>query len=248
MTQLRPGGEPGLQRLVSIGLAAHPGGQPHVVALEERLQRVQPAVIERAPVLLVRKRRRLRLQARELLGVVAVAEVRREVLLRARRAKRCGHVEPLGEHPTHLRDLGATFLLRERQGLAAEPRPLRLGLPSARGQVVRAPGPGAVAVHRRVGVIDHVLVLLVVHVRPDVVEDQLPQLAAGSLGLVGHPGTYPTCPRAVTQPVTLAIGPEGGWIPYEVEKLAAAGLQPVQLGERILRVETAVTALLARLF
>ena len=80
------------------------------------------------------------------------------------------------------------------------------------------------------------------------VEDQLPELAAGSLGLVGHPGAYPACPRAVTQPVTLAIGPEGGWIPYEVEKLAAAGLQPVQLGERILRVETAVTALLARLF
>lgn len=80
------------------------------------------------------------------------------------------------------------------------------------------------------------------------VEDHLAQLATGSLGLVGHPGDYPACPRAVTQPVTLAIGPEGGWIPYEVEKLQAAGLQPVQLGERILRVETAVTALLARLF
>ncbi|RJG13109.1 16S rRNA (uracil(1498)-N(3))-methyltransferase [Pseudomonas cavernicola] len=80
------------------------------------------------------------------------------------------------------------------------------------------------------------------------VEDRLPQLAAGSLGLVGHPGDYPACPRAVEQPVTLAIGPEGGWIPYEVEKLHAAGLQPVQLGERILRVETAVTALIARLF
>ena len=80
------------------------------------------------------------------------------------------------------------------------------------------------------------------------VEDQLTQLAAGTLGLVGHPGDYPSCPRAVEQPVTLAIGPEGGWIPYEVEKLTAAGLQPVQLGERILRVETAVTALLARLF
>ena len=80
------------------------------------------------------------------------------------------------------------------------------------------------------------------------VEDQLPQLAAGSLGLVGHPGPYPACPRTVEGQVTLAIGPEGGWIPYEVEKLAAAGLQPVQLGERILRVETAVTALLARLF
>lgn len=80
------------------------------------------------------------------------------------------------------------------------------------------------------------------------VEDQLPGIAAGTMGLVGHPGDFPACPRAVEQPVTLAIGPEGGWIPYEVEKLAEAGLQPVQLGARILRVETAVTALLARLF
>lgn len=80
------------------------------------------------------------------------------------------------------------------------------------------------------------------------VEDRLPQLAASTLGLVGHPGDFPACPRAVTGPVTLAIGPEGGWIPYEVDKLAEAGLAPVQLGERILRVETAVSALLARLF
>jgi RsmE family RNA methyltransferase len=80
------------------------------------------------------------------------------------------------------------------------------------------------------------------------VEDQLPAITAGTLGLNGHPGDFPACPRAVEQPVTLAIGPEGGWIPYEVEKLQHAGLQPVQLGERILRVETAVTALLARLF
>jgi RsmE family RNA methyltransferase len=80
------------------------------------------------------------------------------------------------------------------------------------------------------------------------VEDRLPAIAAGTLGLVGHPGDYPACPRAVSEAVTLAIGPEGGWIPYEVEKLQEAGLAPVQLGERILRVETAVTALLARLF
>lgn len=80
------------------------------------------------------------------------------------------------------------------------------------------------------------------------VEDRLPALTAGTLGLVGHPGDYAACPRAVQQAVTLAIGPEGGWIPYEIEQLQAAGLQPVQLGERILRVETAVPALLARLF
>lgn len=80
------------------------------------------------------------------------------------------------------------------------------------------------------------------------VEDRLPHLAQDTLGLVGHPGHFPPCPRAVTEPVTLAIGPEGGWIPYEVDLLNKAGLQPVQLGDRILRVETAVTALLARLF
>ncbi len=80
------------------------------------------------------------------------------------------------------------------------------------------------------------------------VEDQLPALAANTRGLIAHPGDYPACPRALNEPVTLAIGPEGGWIPYEVELLSKAGLQPVQLGDRILRVETAVPALLARLF
>ena len=70
----------------------------------------------------------------------------------------------------------------------------------------------------------------------------------GTRGLVGHPGDYPPCPRGLDEAVTLAIGPEGGWIPYEIDLLANAGLQPVQLGARILRVETAVTALLARLF
>lgn len=80
------------------------------------------------------------------------------------------------------------------------------------------------------------------------VEDDLPAITANTRGLVAHPGDYPDCPRALSEPVTLAIGPEGGWIPYEVELLVKAGLQPVQLGERILRVETAVPALLARLF
>ncbi|MBN2994178.1 16S rRNA (uracil(1498)-N(3))-methyltransferase [Pseudomonas cedrina subsp. fulgida] len=80
------------------------------------------------------------------------------------------------------------------------------------------------------------------------VEDRLPAMTEGTLGLIGHPGDYPACPRGLDAPVTLAIGPEGGWIPYEVDLLVKAGLQPVQLGARILRVETAVTALLARLF
>ncbi|MFT6466432.1 16S rRNA (uracil(1498)-N(3))-methyltransferase [Halopseudomonas sp.] len=80
------------------------------------------------------------------------------------------------------------------------------------------------------------------------VEDRLPALIADRLALVAHLGDYPACPRAVTQPTALAIGPEGGWIPYEVDKLVEAGFQSVQLGARILRVETAVTALIGRLF
>lgn len=59
------------------------------------------------------------------------------------------------------------------------------------------------------------------------VEDRLPALAQGTRGLVGHPGDYPPCPRGLDEAVTLTIGPEGGWIPYEIDLLANAGLQPV---------------------
>lgn len=38
----------------------------------------------------------------------------------------------------------------------------------------------------------------------------------------------------------LAIGPEGGWIPFELDLLEAQGFSPFGLGPRILRVETAV--------
>lgn len=80
------------------------------------------------------------------------------------------------------------------------------------------------------------------------VEDRLAQLSVGSCKLVAHPGDYPPCPRELTQPVCLAVGPEGGWIEYEIGLLQQQGFMPVQMGQRILRVETAVTALLARLF
>lgn len=80
------------------------------------------------------------------------------------------------------------------------------------------------------------------------VEDRLISLAGDSLKLVAHPMAQQSCPRDVQQAVTLAIGCEGGFIPYEVNLLAEHGFTPVGLGERILRVETAVTALIARLF
>lgn len=79
------------------------------------------------------------------------------------------------------------------------------------------------------------------------VEDELPALAAGSRRLVAHPGAPSECPRAVREAVTLAIGPDGGFTEYEIEKLGAEGFEPVSLGPRILRVEQAVSALVGRL-
>ncbi|QTF93613.1 16S rRNA (uracil(1498)-N(3))-methyltransferase [Halomonas sp. BM-2019] len=80
------------------------------------------------------------------------------------------------------------------------------------------------------------------------VEDVLPGLLETRRGLLAHPGMANACPRDIEAPTLLLVGPEGGFIPWEVEKLLEAGCEGIHLGPRILRVETAVTALLARLF
>jgi RsmE family RNA methyltransferase len=80
------------------------------------------------------------------------------------------------------------------------------------------------------------------------VEDELPGIIKGSLPLIAHPEADESCPRDVRQSVTLAIGPEGGFISYEIEKLLACGFKAVHIGDRILRVETAIPVLLSKLF
>ncbi|MFH0975805.1 MAG: 16S rRNA (uracil(1498)-N(3))-methyltransferase [Spirochaetota bacterium] len=80
------------------------------------------------------------------------------------------------------------------------------------------------------------------------VEDELPSIVKDTLALVSHPAAENPCPRGADSPVTLAIGPEGGFIPYEVNALQAIGFKPVSLGDRILRVETALPFLIGRLF
>jgi RsmE family RNA methyltransferase len=93
---------------------------------------------------------------------------------------------------------------------------------------------------------DTVLPTLHLHKRfKPFVEDQLPALIGDQRALVAHPGDYPPCPVSENTPTLLVIGPEGGFIPYEVEKLQAAGCATVSLGPRILRVENAVTSLIA---
>ncbi len=78
------------------------------------------------------------------------------------------------------------------------------------------------------------------------VEDELPEIIKGTTPLVAHPVADAPFPASLTGPTTLAIGPEGGFIPYEVEKLQECGFGSVSLGKRILRVETAVPVLLSR--
>jgi 16S rRNA (uracil1498-N3)-methyltransferase len=72
------------------------------------------------------------------------------------------------------------------------------------------------------------------------VEEELTEVAAGTRALVAHPGASVPCPRGVREAVTLAIGPEGGFIAEEIASLERVGFEAVSIGERILRVETAV--------
>jgi RsmE family RNA methyltransferase len=64
---------------------------------------------------------------------------------------------------------------------------------------------------------------------------------------VGDPEAAQSCPRALGGPLTLVLGPEGGFIEFERERFAALGDTLVSLGPRILRVETAAVALLSRI-
>lgn len=80
------------------------------------------------------------------------------------------------------------------------------------------------------------------------VEDELPGIIANTTALVAHPYTEKECPRNIDYSLTLAVGPEGGFIAYEIDLLNKIGFEAVHLGERIMRVETAIPYLLGRLY
>lgn len=79
------------------------------------------------------------------------------------------------------------------------------------------------------------------------VEDELPNIIQNKLAIVAHPKKTPDLfPNQITEPCVIAIGPEGGFIPYEVELLESLGFSTKTLGPRILKVESAVSVLLGR--
>ena len=80
------------------------------------------------------------------------------------------------------------------------------------------------------------------------VEQDLDAYSRNSLKIVAHPKTDRVCPAGVNRPVTLAVGPEGGWIDPEIGSFERQGFKVCTMGERILRVETAVPCLISRIF
>ncbi|MFO0876778.1 MAG: RsmE family RNA methyltransferase [Gemmataceae bacterium] len=75
-----------------------------------------------------------------------------------------------------------------------------------------------------------------------VLRADLPQMR-----LIAHPGTTQTHPFPSGVSAVALVGPEGGFTEDEVSLTLAHGWQPIPLGARILRMETAAMVLAARL-
>jgi RsmE family RNA methyltransferase len=82
------------------------------------------------------------------------------------------------------------------------------------------------------------------------VEDTLPSLGLPLQRFVAHPTAQVATPELAPlggAAFALAIGPDGGLLPYEVDALQAQGFLPVHCGPWPLRTETALAALTAQL-
>jgi RsmE family RNA methyltransferase len=85
------------------------------------------------------------------------------------------------------------------------------------------------------------------------VEDELDGLYPSGLRLVADPSATATAASIVSgrlggqteARVLLAVGPEGGWNDFETALLHAHGFEPIGMGPRTLRTDTACVALLA---
>lgn len=79
------------------------------------------------------------------------------------------------------------------------------------------------------------------------VEDYLPEMSKGyGACILAHPHgalKMDQCVVAGSGRILYGIGPEGGWVDFEVEKFMDAGVQPFSMGSRILKVDTAAVAI-----
>ncbi len=80
------------------------------------------------------------------------------------------------------------------------------------------------------------------------VNEELPLISKDAICITAHPKADKECPHGINEKCVLAIGPEGGFIDIEIKTLKDNGFLPYHIGKRILKVETAVTYLISRLF
>lgn len=81
------------------------------------------------------------------------------------------------------------------------------------------------------------------------VQDELPNLITDKKAVVAHPYAEQNFATHIANhglPSVLIVGAEGGFVPYEIELLQSVGVVATSLGERILRTESAINALLGR--
>lgn len=84
------------------------------------------------------------------------------------------------------------------------------------------------------------------------VEDYIPAIAKTyTRMLLAHPeaekGLQQVAGKGINGRTLLAVGPEGGWVDFEIEKFIEQSFVPISLSSRILRTDTAVVSLLAQL-
>lgn len=81
------------------------------------------------------------------------------------------------------------------------------------------------------------------------IEDEIPGLIQNSHAIVAHPTSSKGLIRDFNDnTVTLAIGPEGGFVDYEIAMLEKHGFESMSLGKRIQRVEFALPYCVGKLF
>ena len=80
------------------------------------------------------------------------------------------------------------------------------------------------------------------------VEDRLPDLCESRLCWITDMGASQSAAEIdiASKPAVVLIGPEGGFVPFEVQLATSTIAQPIHLGTRVLSVDTAVTTVLAQ--
>ena len=78
------------------------------------------------------------------------------------------------------------------------------------------------------------------------VQDDLPAISSGKRKILCHPYSDKNVPASVKNESVAVIGPDGGFIQYEIDMFNEYGFESLSLGGRILRTENAVAAFLSK--